>query len=75
MFLPSPQQPNSGPILSKVNPVCHIAPYFFNIYYNIIITAMPKLSKWSPLFVLVTILCPNKPPPPDYSLSQNKEYS
>jgi hypothetical protein len=33
------------PILSLMNPVCILPPYFFSIHFNIILSSMPGTSK------------------------------
>jgi hypothetical protein len=40
------EHPTPVPILSHVNPVYTPESHFFNIRFNIILTSMPRSSKW-----------------------------
>jgi hypothetical protein len=52
-LLPCSQYPGTGPyIMSKMNPVHTLQPYFPKIHFNIALQSMPRSSEWSLPFKL-----------------------
>jgi len=46
------KSPPLDPIVGHLNPVQTIRPYFFNIYFNIILSSMDRSSGWFISFII-----------------------